>query len=135
MWRFVGQLLVLATGCCAGRRGAAVYEIFWDAGQPDCVEGRNCSNTRDAVDVTRYGLRGTNWTQTASNPERGDPGGTFPVILANGTAVHGGVPQAGNLSSHLTALRGSIEAWIPDKHWAVRYIPDCNLGHRIPCDF
>ena len=38
-----------------------VYEVYWDAGQPDCLEGRlgNCSDTRDAVDVTRLGLRGS----------------------------------------------------------------------------
>ena len=47
---------------CATRRPPdSVYEIYWDAGQPDCLEGGSCSNTRDAVDVTHYGLRGTNW--------------------------------------------------------------------------
>lgn len=122
MWRSsVSRLLlvlVVASTCAAAaHRPQSVYEIYWDAGQPDCLEGGNCSNTRDSVDVTRYGLRGTNWTETASNPERGDPGRTFPVILSNGTALYGGVPQAGDLSAHLVALRSSIEAWIPDEQW------------------
>jgi hypothetical protein len=54
-------LLALVATRAAARPPASVYEVYWDAGQPDYLEGRigNCSDTRDAVDATRLGLRGT----------------------------------------------------------------------------
>jgi hypothetical protein len=80
----------------------------------------DCSNT--PVDVTKWGLRGTNWTQTAANQwdpahHAGGPN-AFPRLLSNGTAVYGGVPQAADIPKLMALLKAEIAAWIPDRDWA-----------------
>ena len=39
------------------------------------------------------------------------------MILDNGTAVNGGVPQAANLPVHLAELEKTVVKWIPDPQW------------------
>ena len=83
-----------------------MYSVYWDAVEPDCVQLRNCKDA--PVDVTRFRLLGNNWTQTSANI---GPGHGFPLLLANGSAVHGGVPQNADLSRILAGLRATVEAW------------------------
>ena len=87
-------------------RSEQVYSVYWDAVEPDCVQLRNCKNA--PVDVTRFRLLGNNWTQTSANI---GPGHGFPLLLANGSAVHGGVPQNADLPRILAGLRATVEAW------------------------
>ena len=58
-------LAALAAAPPPPRRAGELYSVYWDAVQADCVMNSDCSNT--PVDVTKWGLRGTNWTQTAAN--------------------------------------------------------------------
>jgi hyaluronoglucosaminidase len=101
-------------------RQGELYSVFWDAVQPDCVYDKDCSNT--PVDVTKYSLKGTNWTQTAANrwdaaDHSGGPG-VFPQLLNNGTALFGGVPQAADIPKLMAQLKVEVEAWIPDPDWS-----------------
>ena len=102
-----------------GGRSEQVYSVYWDAVEPDCVQLRNCKNA--PVDVTRFRLLGNNWTQTSANI---GPGHGFPHLLANGSAVHGGVPQNADLPRILAGLRATVEAWLPDPNWAGNAIID-----------
>ena len=43
--------------------------------------------------------------------------GDMPYIHNDGTVQNGGVPQAANLSRHLSLLRQGISMWIPDPDW------------------
>ena len=76
------------------------------------------------IDVTRFNFRSRNWTQVGnacSQPAAAGckswTQGLFPTISSDGTIINGGVPQNGNLTLHLEAIKTQLPLWIPDKDW------------------
>ena len=52
------------------------------------------------------------------------PKGYWPFLAANGERVNGGVPQAGNLSLHLGAVRSQVPVMVPDVDFSGNIILD-----------
>lgn len=47
--------------------------------------------------------------------------GRYPQYKKDGTVVNGGIPQKGNLTEHLTALKARIEKELPNKKYAGKF--------------
>jgi hyaluronoglucosaminidase len=73
----------------------------------------------------RYGLLPCSETITGSiTTSAGDYGG-WPALYADGTVrANGGVPQAGNLSLHLSLVAAGVRARVPDANFSGRLVID-----------
>ena len=76
-------------------------------------------NVAFKADVSQYDIVPANHTQTGDGCTTAGckpwSQGLWPTIAADGSMTNGGVPQAGNLTAHLTYIRTHISTWIPGK--------------------
>lgn len=101
------------------------FPLYWNVDQ----------SREPKVDVTQFSFRPRNSTQVGNvcasdPPPHSNPGckhwtqGLFPTIDDDGTALNGGVPQAGNLSAHLANIRETLPLWLPDPDWSGNAVLD-----------
>ena len=108
-----GTALALAPA----RTAATPFEVVWNAQWPEL-----CPDAHAAPDaLSRFGI-----TANEHNAFNGDaitilynhPGnitlGDWPCVGDGGTEYNGGIPQLGNLSKHLAAVKRDVEAAFPD---------------------
>jgi hypothetical protein len=129
-------LLASAARVGAGWAGATRFPVVWNVGAGyDSINGSvpapgwphsltagfQCNHPGafyPSVNVSAlFGLQNCSRIQCGpgcTNPPCADwTQGLFPQLKA-GQPVHGGVPQAANLSAHLANLRATVPKWIPD---------------------
>lgn len=112
LWINFVPLLLLLCGR-ASAQGCDVFHVYWN-------NGDNSKNVNFCtLDVSPYFISPSNLTVTGkssclpgSNYSQWNQG-VWPYITGSGTVVAGGVPQAGNLTLHLSTIRDTLHYLVP----------------------
>ena len=117
------------------------YPVFWNSGGCSIYDADQvCNQSLDdnyregapIVDVTKFGILPSNYTQTNIPTLRGSRNwqpsfrSLMPVVALNGSGalINGGVPQAGNLTEFVRQLRAQVPLWIPEEQWSGNAVLD-----------
>ena len=124
----------------ATSRRACSADLLWNSPFPEQCAGPGARRAQNASYFARFGIRAN---QKADF--NGDvvttiytPGnvtghqftfGLWPHFDKTGSAVHGGIPQRGNLTAHLVSVSRAIEVLFPDKEHSGYIVVDWELWY------
>jgi hyaluronoglucosaminidase len=102
----------------------ASFDIVWNAQWPELCNNASAPIASDVI--TKWGVRankGNSFNGDVVSTLYNHPGaytiGDWPSLWPNGTAfANGGIPQKGNLSSHLAKVASDIDSLFPDPEFS-----------------